>query len=101
MTATSTLSAEELALLKAILDAHLPPNVRVGVFGSRATGSAKPWSDIDLALAGPEQLSLSLLAELREAFDKSELGPKVDLVDRACVSDEFDQIIEKTFKPLR
>lgn len=101
MTSTLALSAADEGTLRAILDAYLPAHVRVGVFGSRAAGQPKPWSDIDLALSGPEKLPLSLLAELREAFDESELGPKVDLVDRACVSAEFDRIIGETLRPLR
>lgn len=36
-----------LELVKKILEAHLP-RVEVKVFGSRATGKAQPYSDLDL-----------------------------------------------------
>ncbi len=101
MNATLALSAEEAAEVRAILDAHLPPEVRVGVFGSRASGKAKAWSDLDLALSGPGPIPLNLMAELKEAFEESALAWKVDIVDRACVSPEFNRIIESALQPLR
>lgn len=101
MGVTLAISPEERAEVVAILEAHLPPEVEVGVFGSRAAGKAKPWSDLDLALRGPEPISLDVAAALREAFEASSLGWKVDIVDRACVSPAFDRIIESTLTPLR
>lgn len=94
MTATLALAPHELAEVRAILAAHLPPGVTAGVFGSRAGGTPKPWSDLDLVLAGPEPLPLSLIAALLEAFDESALPWKVDLVDRRMVSAPFGRIID-------
>lgn len=95
MSAALALSAQEARIVRAILAAHLPPGVAVSVFGSRARGAAKPWSDLDLALEGAAPLPLSVLAALAEAFDESDLPWKVDLVDRAAVSPEFAAIIDK------
>ncbi len=100
MTATLALTSDELAQVRAILARYLPPGVRVSVFGSRARGTAKPWSDLDLALASPAPLPLSLLAEMAEAFDESPLPWKVDLVDRASVSEGFAAIIDAGAVPL-
>jgi predicted nucleotidyltransferase len=90
------LTAEEEVLVRAILAKHLPAGVRVRVFGSRARGAAKPWSDLDLALTGDGPLSLAVLAELAEAFDESALPWKVDLVDRASVGEEFGRLIDES-----
>lgn len=49
---TSGLSATILADLCAVF-AHYPQVERVLLFGSRATGFAKPGSDIDLAVLAP------------------------------------------------
>jgi predicted nucleotidyltransferase len=89
------LTAEKLAVVTAILDLHLPKDFAVRGFGSRASGRCKPWSDLDLAIQGPEPLSLSLLAALAEAFDESPLPWKVDLVDRNSVDDGFAAIIDR------
>ena len=88
------LTPDELAEVKSLLAAHLPPGLRVGVFGSRAGGNPKPWSDLDLVLECDAPLPLSLLASLAEAFDESALGWKVDLVDRRAVSSTFGQVID-------
>lgn len=93
---TVHLDASELATVKRILAEHLPAGVRAVVFGSRAGGKPKPWSDLDLSLEGPAPLPLELLARLAEAFDESPLPWKVDLVDRRAVSDAFGRIIDIT-----
>lgn len=93
---TLALASHEAATVRAILVRHLPAGVEVAVFGSRAGGKVKPASDLDLALLADGPLPLEVLAELAEAFDESSLPWKVDLVDRACVSPEFDRLIEAT-----
>lgn len=94
------LSAKEAEAVRAVLDAHLPAGVIVHVFGSRARGPAKPWSDLDLVLEGEGPVPLAVLAQLAEAFDESDLPWKVDLVDRKTVSPEFAAIIDAGKVPL-
>jgi len=94
MTAAVRLTVEEAAEVGAILARHLPPGVRVHVFGSRAGGWVKPWSDLDLLLEGEGPVPWSAMAALAEAFDDSRLPWKVDLVDRATVSPEFGRIVD-------
>lgn len=89
------LSADERALVCAILRETLSEQFRVFVFGSRAGGTVKPWSDLDLSIEGPGPLSLSSLATLRDAFDESSLPWKVDLIDRCTASEEFGHIIDQ------
>jgi predicted nucleotidyltransferase len=94
------LSPEELDEVRRILAEHLPADVTVGVFGSRAGGSPKRWSDLDLVLEGPAPLSLDLQARLAEAFDESALPWKVDLVDRKTVSEAFGRILDAARRAL-
>ena len=94
MTAELALSEAELAEVRAILARHLPSDVTVAVFGSRAGGKPKPWSDLDLVLKGPDTLTLELMGALAEAFDDSALPWKVDLVDRSAVSQAFGAMID-------
>ena len=74
------LTASELQLVRQILATWVPDRV-VWVFGSRATGNAKKYSDLDLAILGETPLSLAQLADLAEAFSLSDLPFRVDLVD--------------------
>ncbi|MCY1670659.1 nucleotidyltransferase domain-containing protein [Novosphingobium sp. SL115] len=94
------LSPDEREEVCAILGSILPPDVSAWVFGSRAGGNPKPWSDLDLVLEGDGVLPLSLLAELTEAFDESALPWKVDLVDRRAITPQFRAIIDRDRMPL-
>ena len=57
------------------------PGARVRVFGSRATGRARPFSDLDLLLLEPPRLTWAQRADLRDLFEASELPFRVDVVE--------------------
>lgn len=87
---------EHLALIKKILKMHLPVASKVYVFGSRVTGKAKKYSDLDLAIDKQGMpLSLSERACLEEAFQESYLPYKVDLLDWNSASKEFKAYIDQ------
>ncbi len=86
---------EHEEIVRAILARHVPPGVSVAAFGSRATGKARRHSDLDLALQGEGPLPPSLLADLAEAFDESDLPWKVDLIDWAAATEGFRQIVDQ------
>lgn len=80
-------------IVSAILERHVADKA-VWAFGSRATRTAKPYSDLDLAIIGKFALPLSLMAALEHDFTESDLPVKVDLVDWATTSPAFRAIIE-------
>lgn len=84
----------ELAVVKAILAKHIPDAV-VWVFGSRATGKAKKYSDLDLCIKALRPLDLNVMSALAEDFSESDLPWKVDLVDWHGISDAFKAIIDR------
>ena len=69
------------------------PDREVLVFGSRATCTAKEYSDLDLAIMGEEPLSLRVVSALEEALGESDLPFKVDIVDWARIDEGFRRII--------
>lgn len=71
------------------------PALEVWAFGSRARRTAKPYSDLDLALITQQPLSLEKLASITHAFDSSDLPLRVDVVDWATTSETFRKIIER------
>lgn len=91
---TIDLSEAQLLLVNAILQTHVP-DLPVWAFGSRVTGKARPYSDLDLALITKKPLPLAQRAALAEAFSESDLPWKVDLVDWATTSHAFRRIIER------
>lgn len=91
------ITEKERSIIRDILQ-RLVPNYPVWVFGSRIKGTAKPFSDLDLAIITPKPLSLSLHAELVEAFSESDLSWKVDIVDWAATTDAFRTIIQQQYE---
>jgi uncharacterized protein len=81
MTLRIDLAAEHQQLVLELLARLLPPSARVWVFGSRATGRARRYSDLDLLIDAGRPLSLDEAALLREAFEESDLPYGVDIVD--------------------
>ena len=84
---------EHLEIVLALLLKYLP-ECEVRAFGSRFNKTAKPYSDLDLAVVGQNRLDWRILAELKEAFQESELPFRVDLLDWNAISDEFRTVIE-------
>jgi predicted nucleotidyltransferase len=77
-----SLTSSEKGSLKAILKrGGIDRKYRVVVFGSRALGTAKKYSDVDLALIGSSPVPAKLKALLAEAFEASDLPYTVDIVD--------------------
>jgi type I restriction enzyme S subunit len=87
------LDPKYLDTVKTILR-QIVPDARAWAFGSRASGAAKPFSDLDLALEGEEPLTSSELAQLKTAFSESDLPIKVDVVDLNSISAEFRKVID-------
>ena len=56
-----------------VLRAHLPPGARAYVFGSRAHGGARRYSDLDLALEWDRPLGLDMIGQIAEALSESDL----------------------------
>lgn len=88
------LSAENWCEVCKILQIYAR-NYTVWAFGSRAKGSAKKYSDLDLAIVTQKPLSLSKMAMLNEAFDESNLPIRVDIVDLASTNKAFQKLIEQ------
>ncbi|MXW15308.1 MAG: hypothetical protein F4120_09455 [Rhodothermaceae bacterium] len=80
-------------IVQQILQRQLPDR-HVYAFGSRATWTAKDYSDLDLAIMGEQPLPPAVLSALNEEFIESDLPFRVDIVDFASVDDSFRAIIQ-------
>jgi len=94
------LSAEHRQLVLELLAELLPPSAGVWVFGSRATGRARRYSDLDLLIDAGRLLSRDEAALLREAFEESDLPYGVDIVDCHAIGARFRQLIAAQRLPL-
>jgi len=86
------LKPSELDAVRDILRRHAPGRSIVA-FGSRVRGTAKPFSDLDLAVLGETPLAPEALRALNEAFSSSDLPIRVDVVDLASASPAFRKVV--------
>ena len=93
------LPARHLATVRRILDQHAP-DCEARVFGSRACGTAKPYSDLDLILVGQGPAPFETMRLLKEAFEESDLPFRVDIVDWHRVSEGFRQAVAGQCVPI-
>jgi type I restriction enzyme S subunit len=91
------LAPDHLAEVLRILALHLSGH-EVWAFGSRVTGKAKPFSDLDLVVMGDAPLDFRQLAALKDAFAESNLPFRVDLVEWATTAEDFRAIIEQCYE---
>lgn len=94
------ITKEQFEIVLDILEKFVP-NCEVRVFGSRYKGNAQKYSDLDLAIVENEKLSWKLIADIREAFEESELPFRVDVIDWNSISLEFKKIIEEGYEVIK
>ncbi len=94
------LSEDHIETVLEILKKYVP-NCEVLVFGSRISGNAKPYSDLDLAIKGDEPLDFDILRLLKESFENSNLPIRVDVLDWHGISEQFQKVIETRCKKIQ
>ena len=80
------LTQDQARTVRSIFD-RVIPGAQVRVFGSRATGQARPFSDLDLLIVQPTQLSWAQRADLHDQFEASDLPFRVDVVEAKALPD--------------
>lgn len=78
-----------------VLDRLRGRRARVYLFGSTATATARPSSDVDVAVEPLAPLPPRVLADLREALDESTVPYDVDLIDLSAASPEFRERVRQ------
>ena len=96
MSRTIDLNPNHFATVERILAEHVP-GCEVRAYGSRATWTAKDYSDLDLAVVGEAPSHWRTLSRLKEAFEESRLPMRVDVLDWHTISESFRDEIERDF----
>ncbi len=92
---TLDIAPQDLAIVHDILRRHVPDRT-VWAFGSRVTGRARRYSDLDLAVIGDDPVPPDVMLDLKEAFTESDLPWKVDVLDWATTGERFRRIVSET-----
>jgi predicted nucleotidyltransferase len=87
-------SPEELRIVRDILCKHVPER-EVWAFGSRVRGTARRYSDLDLAIITDTPLSFDVSGAMKEDFSESDLPFRVDILDWAVTQANFRAIVER------
>lgn len=88
---TLDITRPQRQLIVALLQKYLPKTT-VWAYGSRVKGTARPHSDLDLVVfASPTQQRA--IADLKEAFDESDLPFRVDLFSWHEIPEPFHKTI--------
>ncbi len=82
-----------LILVKKILEMYVP-DYSVYLFGSRVSENIKPYSDIDLVIMNTENLPISTMARMSNAFEESDLPYKVDILEWSLLDKNFQKNIQ-------
>lgn len=73
----------------------LHPQVKIYLFGSQATGTQVHGSDIDIALDNGKPMKRSVVGEVREILNATNIPYKIDIVDFNTVSEKMQNLILK------
>lgn len=73
---------------------------RVFIFGSRAQGNHRPFSDVDICFESRQPLPDHILYKIKSDIEDSKLPVKIDLVDVNSVAESFKDLISKSKKAL-
>lgn len=71
------------------------PNAKIYLFGSRARGTERPESDIDIAIDIGSIIHFLELAKARNIVEALYIPQKIDIVDLTSVDKEMREIILK------
>jgi uncharacterized protein len=85
------LMQSEIDIIKSVVHSFLPDS-KVYIFGSRVLGTAKRYSDVDIAIEGESKVGIEILMEI-----KSIIGENSEyLIDLNSVSSEFKLVVTNT-----
>lgn len=79
--------------IKKIIFKHLSPKkYKIFVYGSRATGRARKWSDYDIGVIGNRPISTMTKVVIEDELEDSGVPVNVEVVDFHDVSQDFKRI---------
>jgi predicted nucleotidyltransferase len=87
---------EAASFAAAIVRRYVPdPAYRIFLFGSRAEGSARERSDIDIGIEGPNPVPLDALSLIHEELEDAPTLYTIDVVDFSRVPEKFRRVARR------
>lgn len=80
-------------LIKDTVYKYLPvDSYQVFLFGSRATGKNRKWSDVDIGILGNQKISDDKFVLIESDISESDIPYLVEVVDFRSVTPEFTKV---------
>lgn len=88
------LEERHLNFIKETLKKYVPsPDAKFYIFGSRARGKYREYSDVDIAIDSPD-LTSEIKTKLEFEFENSTFPYEVDIVDLNTIKENFKTLIQ-------
>ena len=88
------LEERHLNFIKETLKKYIPsPDAKFYIFGSRAKGKYREYSDVDIAIDSPN-LTSAIKSKLELEFENSTFPYEVDIVDLNNIKESFKKLIQ-------
>ena len=82
--------------IKKIVFRYLDPSKdKIFVFGSRAIGDNRKFSDVDIGIESRRKISSDTVEDIKEAFEESNLPYTVDVVNFSSVTKRFKNVAKQ------
>ena len=96
------LEKRHLDFILQVLQKNIPQeDAKFYIFGSRAKGNHKEYSDIDIAVKLEEEMiSTDILGKILMEFSDSTLPYEVDVIDLNAIDDRFKNLIKDSLREL-
>ena len=88
-----------LQIIKDIIKKNIP-EYEVRAFGSRVTGKAKTYSDLDLVIMSSIPVDKKILYATEEDFAESNLPFRIDILDWQTIPESFQKIINEKYESI-
>lgn len=83
-----------------VLNKSINNNAKYYIYGSRAKGSYKQYSDIDIAIDNETEIPANVIAKISADFENSTLPWKVDVIDLNSIDENFKKLIRDDLKKI-
>ena len=88
------LEERHLNFIKETLKKYVPnPNAKFYIFGSRARGKYREYSDVDIAIDSPD-FTTTIKSKLELEFEISTFPYEVDIVNLNTIKESFRNLIQ-------
>lgn len=90
------LDTKTVSEIKKIVFSYLDPKKdKIFIYGSRARGGDRKFSDVDIGIVSKRKLDTLTLSNIEEAFEESDIPYTVEVVDFNTVTSDFRRLALK------